>query len=72
MDHRKYYMTAEEFMQHLEAAVREAYFTGDNWNKNKWHPEDLAVNIEASLTVLRGFLSSVIWQDSAKARSRGE
>lgn len=64
MTYRTYYVTPQEFMKHLEAAVRETYFAGDDWDKRKWHPEDIAVNLEASITVLRGYLASVIWENA--------
>jgi hypothetical protein len=63
---RKYYMTGQEFFCHLEAAVKETY--GENWDTNKWHPEDLAANIEASLSAIRGFLASAIWAEAASSK----
>lgn len=60
MDH-PYYLTPKEFMTHLESAAREAYFTGDEWDKKTWHPEDIASNLEAVLAAIRGYTSSIVW-----------
>ena len=70
MNNKNFYVTPAEFMEHLEVALRDTYFQGDEWDKRKWHPEDIAANMTVVIDGIAGYLGSAIRMEAEKEREQ--
>jgi hypothetical protein len=63
----KYYVTPQKFVEYVEGALRESYYPDNHWNQ-KYHPEDIASNLEAVILAVRGYLGRAIMDESITAK----
>lgn len=68
MKQSNFYVTPKEFMEHLEVALRDTYFRGDEWDKRKWHPEDIAANTTVVIDSIAAYLGSAVRMEAQKER----
>lgn len=67
MSYRDHYVTPEQFFNRVADAAREVYFNG-RWESEKQHPEDIAVNLTATIEVIAAYLSSAIRDEPRESR----
>ena len=70
MNNKNFYVTPAEFMEHLEVALRDTYFQGDQWDESKWHPEDIAVNMTVVIESIAAYLGSAIRMEARRERGQ--